>query len=210
MSTRFLLVSAFLLLVSAAAFAQGEVGQPFAKSYSIEIGTGIRPLQMMFGPTRAARELLAPKGQDVDTQGEYFPTLSLTGVLRLRPDTELTLTAGTSWYHHKVIQYPIFGTDPYGNPRYDLTKGTPAGWMNSIYSYSATFQWRHLWNPDRAFVLYTALGAGATYTSSSHFFPLLSITPIAARYGGKHIYGFAELTLGPIATLAHGGLGWRF
>ena len=205
-----ILAALALLLMSVAVSAQ-EKGRPlFDKSFSIELGTGIRPIQMMVSPNRYVQKELAPKGQDIDTDGAFFPTISLTGVLRTGLKTEFTLTAGTCWYHHRVIQYPVFGTDPNGEPRYSIGNGTPAGWMDSIPSYSLTIQWRHLWNPQNAFTLYTGLGAGVTTSSLSDFFPLPSITPIAFRYGGKHLYGFAEFTLGPLASLVHGGLGWRF
>ena len=183
---------------------------PFEKSYSIEIGTGIRPFQMMINPVRAAQARLAPKGQDVDTDGSFYPVVNLTGVLRSGWKTEFTLSAGASWYHHRLIQYPSFGVDPNGKPRYDLEHGERVGWMDSIPAFSGTFQWRHLWNPSNAFLVYTALGAGVTVSYFSSFFPLLSLTPVAFRYGGEHFYAYTELTLGPLASFVHGGLGWRF
>ena len=183
---------------------------PFEKSYSIEIGTGIRPFQMMINPVRAAQVRLAPKGQDVDTDGSFYPVVNLTGVLRSGWKTEFTLSAGASWYHHRLIQYPSFGVDPNGKPRYDLEHGERVGWMDSIPAFSGTFQWRHLWNPSNAFLVYTALGAGVTVSYFSSFFPLLSLTPVAFRYGGEHFYVYTELTLGPLASFVHGGFGWRF
>lgn len=183
---------------------------PFEKSYSIEIGTGIRPFQMMINPVRAAQVRLAPKGQDVDTDGSFYPVVNLTGVLRSGWKTEFTLSAGVSWYHHRLIQYPSFGVDPNGKPRYDLEHGERVGWMDSIPAFSGTFQWRHLWNPSNAFLVYTALGAGVTVSYFSSFFPLLSLTPVAFRYGGEHFYAYTELTLGPLASFVHGGFGWRF
>lgn len=182
----------------------------FEKSYSIEIGTGIRPFQMMINPLRAAQVRLAPKGQDVDTDGSFYPVVNLTGVLRSGWKTEFTLSAGASWYHHRLIQYPSFGMDPDGKPRYDLEHGERVGWMDSIPAFSGTFQWRHLWNPSNAFLVYTALGAGVTVSYFSPFFPLLSLTPVAFRYGGEHFYAYTEMTLGPLASFVHGGLGWRF
>lgn len=210
-----LLIAGLVLLGSSffsfSAFCQEkEDGATFIKSYSIEVGTGLRPVQMMITPTRAIREELAPLGQDIDTEGEFCPVISLTGVLRSGWKTEFTLTAGASWYHHRLIQYPTFGVDPEGKPRYDLEHGERVGWKDSIPAYSLTFQWRHLWNPSKAFLVYTGIGAGVTNSYFSEFFPLLSITPVGFRYGGTHFYAFAELTGGPIASFVHGGLGWRF
>lgn len=208
MRARLLIATLVLLgLFSGTAWGQ-EI--PFEKSYSIEIGTGIRPFQMMINPLRAAQEKLAPKGQDVDTDGSFYPVVNLTGVLRSGWKTEFTLSAGASWYHHRLIQYPSFGMDPDGKPRYDLEHGERVGWMDSIPAFSGTFQWRHLWNPSNAFLVYTALGAGVTVSYFSSFFPLLSLTPVAFRYGGEHFYAYTELTLGPLASFVHGGLGWRF
>ncbi len=208
MRTRLLIATLVLLgLFSGTAWGQ-EI--PFEKSYSIEIGTGIRPFQMMINPLRAAQEKLAPKGQDVDTDGSFYPVVNLTGVLRSGWKTEFTLSAGASWYHHRLIQYPSFGMDPDGKPRYDLEHGERVGWMDSIPAFSGTFQWRHLWNPSNAFLVYTALGAGVTVSYFSPFFPLLSLTPVAFRYGGEHFYAYTEMTLGPLASFVHGGLGWRF
>ena len=56
--------------------------------------------------------------------------------------------------------------------------------------------------------MYSALGVGLTTATS--LVPLPGITPIAVRFGGEHLYFFAEATLGPIATLGHGGIGWKF
>ena len=203
------LFAAIVLLLSSMGIARGQE-VPFEKSYSIEVGTGIRPIQMMIPPLRAARVPLASKGQDVDTDGAFYPVIDLTGVLRSGWKTEFTLTAGASWYHHRLVQYPSFGIDPDGQPRYDLEHGERIGWKDSIPAYSLTFQWRHLWNPSNAFLVYTGIGAGVTVAHFSKFFPMPSVTPVAFRYGGEHFYAFAELTLGPIATFAHGGLGWRF
>lgn len=212
MRTRLLVAAIALLCASPMLSAQGkaEGKTQSSMSYSIEAGTGIQPLQMLLAGDRAVREALAPKGQDIDSQGGFYPVINLTGVIRSGHRTEFTLTAGASWYHHKVIQYPVFGTDPEGRPRYDLKNGTPAGWKDSIPTYSLTLQWRHLWNPDNDFTVYTALGAGVVTRRSFGFVPLPSLTPVAFRYGGKHFYAFAELTLGTLASIAHGGLGWHF
>lgn len=212
MRARFLSVALVMFVTSAAISAQGVSGDgsAYPKSYSIEVGTGMEPVQMMFISVRPVRQELAQFGQDIDRKGEFYPVLSLTGVMRSGRKTEFTLTAGASWYHHKVIQYSVFGTDPEGKPRYDLSDGSPAGWKDSIPTYSLTLQWRHLWNPDNAFNVYTALGAGLVGGRSSSLLPLPCLTPVAFRYGGKHFYAFTELTLGPIATLVHGGLGWHF
>lgn len=208
MKLRLLLAAATLLGAIGSASAQEP--ESFGKSYSVEVSTGIPPLHMLaFAPTWAEEHALAQKGQEVNSEGGFIPVINVTGVLRPRLKTEFTLTAGTCWYHHRLTQYSTFGTDPEGKDRYDLKDGRPAGWTNSNRSYSLTFQWRHLWNPGKAFTMYTALGAGLVYFDGDCV-PLPSLTPIAFRYGGRHFYAFTELTLGTMASLVQGGLGWRF
>ena len=207
MKLRLLIAAAALLGAIGSASAQ-EPGA-FGKSYSIELSTGLPPLHMTFAPTWEEEYAWAQKGQGMNSEGGFYPVINVTGVLRPRLKTEFTLTAGTSWYHHRITQYSTFGIDPEGKDRYNLKDGHPAGWKDSGRSYSLTFQWRHLWNPEKAFSMYTALGAGLVYFDGDCV-PLPSLTPIAFRYGGRHFYAFTELTLGTMASLVQGGLGWRF
>ena len=222
--------AALLLVLAGTAFAQeaGSVGsrndeaaaaQPdavFEQTYSIELGTGMPPLYMQLLPYGRVQEELAQKGQQAIDNGAFYPVISLSGVMRCGLKTELTLTFGTSWCYNKLIQYPVFGTDPNGLPRYDLYKGSPAGTLVSSPVLTILLQYRHLWNPKNAFVLYSGAGFGFStgflqYRGSSPLpNPIPAITPIAFRYGGEHFYGFAECTLGPVASFVHGGLGWRF
>jgi len=212
MRPRLILAVAALLTAASAVCAQGITSRelPVYKSFSIEAGTGLRPLHMTFVPTYGYKEELADKGQAVDYDGAFYPVVSLTGVMRTREKTEFTLSAGASWLHHKITQYSTFGIDPQGKPRYNLNDGESIGWSDSEPIFTFTFQWRHLWNPQNAFVAYTALGAGAVVSSSLEFAALPSLTPIAFRYGGRHFYAFTELTLGTLATFVHGGIGWHF
>lgn len=211
MRARVLLAATALLLVATGiARGQDDASYPFEKTFSIEVGTGYPPLQML-APRRAAQRQLAPKGQDVDPQDAFCPVASLTGVYRSSLKTEVAMTAGVSWYRHKLIQHPSFGIDPNGNPRYDLDRKENLGWTNSIPSYSLSFQVRHLWNPDKDFVVYSALGAGLVlFSNQTRVSPMPALTPVAFRYWGNHLYAFAEMTFGPAASLLNGGVGWRF
>lgn len=205
MKTRLIAIAA-LLCVAVTAFAQDE--PEFSKRYSIEIGTGMPPLYMSDYPSYAVQKRLEQLGQAPVADDVFHPVVSLSGVVQVNPKTEFVLTSGVSWNHNKLMQYPVFGTDPYGKPRYDLDKGLPAGTLDSSPIFSVLFQYRHLWNPQDVLVVYSAAGIGYAFTLG--FPPLPSLTPIALRLGGNHIYGFAEFTIGPIATFVHGGLGWHF
>lgn len=206
MRAPFLIAAALLCW---AGIAQAQVPYPYPKSFSIELGTGLPPLHTsLLAPSRSVREQLAQSGQDINLTGAFYPVINLTGIYRSTLHSEYTLNLGVSWCHHRVTQYSVFGTDPKGQPRYDLDDGSPAGWKDSTPIGTLTFQYRYLYNPHRPVVVYSALGFGfSTHTS---YLPLPSLTPIAARYGGEHFYGFLECTLGPLASFVHGGLGWRF
>lgn len=203
-------VFAALLLASGvpAAAADGD-GVPFRKCFSLELGTGIQPLHMTLAPSHNEERALAQKGQAFNKGDDYFcPILSLSEVWRFAPHWEFCLTEGIGWKHMPVIQYDTFGVGPSGEPRYDLSKGSPAGWKATRPIGSLTAHARFIWSPKWAVTVYSALGVGLT--TSTYYIPLPSVTPIALRIGKKHFYGFAEVSLGPVATIAHGGFGWKF
>ena len=207
---RNLFLTAILLLV-AVNTAAGQDDIPFKEEYSIEIGTGVAPLHTSLGPSWTYEEALAKQGQTLTTSDAMYPTFDITGAVRSAKHHEFTLSVGVSWIHHKVFQHSRFGIDPNGNPRYNINDKTFSGWADTPPVFSFTVQWRYLWNPEDKVSLYSGLGLG--YVSNqfdSLFLPLPSVTPVALRIAGKHFYGFAELMVGPMATLAHGGLGWKF
>lgn len=209
MNVRFMAIACLCLASAFSAGAQQEqsVIPQFQKSYSIELGTGIQPFYMnsWTAPSDAVKDRLAAKGQR-PAWPYYYPVISLTGVMRVSRKSEHILTLGSTWCHHQVMQYAESGgVDPEGKPRYNTKESTIIGWMDSSAMFSLTWQWRHLWTPDRPVVLYSGLGIGLVMLT-----PVPDLTPFGLRFGGTHLYGFAELTLGPVATLAHGGLGWRF
>jgi hypothetical protein len=201
----FPLVVALLLGSSLPARAQ-QLPDNFQRSWSIEMGTGMQPWHMSYVPRKTEIEL-AEKGQSIGKSFEYYPAFSLGVVYRPYKWTEFAATLGTAWRYYELIQYPVFGTDPDGNPRYDLYDGSYAGWKHTNPVFSLVLRCHHIWNPGRAVELYTGGGLGICTMAPV---PLPEFTPIAARFAGDHFYIFLELTLGPIATLAHAGLGWRF
>ena len=178
-----LLAAALLLGAAAVASAQEEPG--FQQVFSFELSTGIRPIHTVDTPSYTRKKELAELGQAINTQDAFYPVVNLTGVWRPWKRTEFTVTAGASWCFHPVTQYEVFGTDPYGKPRYDLQKGTPAGWKGSTPFFNVTLQWRHLWTPRHMVVLYSGAGAGIVF-NAEHFFPAPSVTLIGLRAGGKH------------------------
>ena len=203
------LIALLLLLVTGGIALAGDGNPPFKKRFSLEIGAGPAPFHTrQLVNSSSFKEKLAGEGRKKDMTDALFPAISISGICRVGPRWEIALTGGYSWCHHQVIQYKPFGVDPYGQPRYDLEEGTPAGWTNSSASCSLTLQGRYLWIPDKAFELYSAFGVGLT--TATEYTPIPSLTPIAARYGGKHFYIFAETALNPIALFGHGGFGWRF
>ena len=139
MKGRFLFVL-FFLGMAISAFAQEESDPvrvhlrrtvPWQKSYSVEIGTGIPPIHMIMVPTYEVERALAEKGQEANLEGAIHPVVSLSGVYRVREASELLLTVGVSCCYYDITQYAVFGTDPDGNPRYDLEKGAYAGRIRS-------------------------------------------------------------------------------
>lgn len=195
-----------LFFLSIAAFAQER--EDAVKSFSIEVGTGISPLYMSDTPSRSVQQRLAQKSLVANDEDCFHPVVTLTGVFRINAKSELTVSAGTSWNHNKLIKCPIFGVDPSGQPRLNIEEGQPAGTLESSPEFSILFQYRHLWNPQNALVCYSGIGAG--FSTAMGFYPIPSFTPLALRLGGEHIYGFVEGTVSILATFVHGGIGWRF
>ncbi len=196
------------ILVVAALLAWGSAAYAYDGRFSIEVGTGLQPLHMTLAPTHAEEMALAELGQLALDSGSFCPVISLTGVWSLSPHWELCATGGISWKHFEYMQYPTFGTGPSGEPRYNLRNGKKAGWKASKPVPSLTAQARFIWSPNWKVTVYSALGLG--FTSVTEIYPMPEITPIALRFGREHFYTFAEATIGPIATFAHIGFGWRF
>lgn len=196
------------ILIVAALLAWGTTAYASDGRFSLEIGTGVQPLHMTASPTYYEKKDLAELGQLALDSGSFCPVLSISGVWGLSPHWELCATGGVSWRHFEYVQYPTFGTGPSGEPRYNLSKGSKAGWKASKPVPSLTAQARFIWSPYWKVTVYSALGLGLTTVTD--FIPMPEITPIALRFGKDHFYTFAEATIGPIATFGHIGFGWRF
>ena len=204
-----ILISMACLLLSVAALSQEK--EPFHGSWSVEIGTGIYPFYMtdLFVPTRDLETELADKGQEIyNTSQAFVSSVSVAGVYRFGPHSEVTATGQLHWRHYQIIQYPAFGTDPNGKDRYDLNQKAEYVRDGNVWVPALTFRYRYLYNPEHFVTVYTGFGLGFNY--SSVFMVIPEVTPIGLRFGRDHFYAFAELTIGNVATLAHGGLGWKF
>lgn len=205
-------MKARILLTGALLIAGSIAGAQDYKSFSLEAGTGLQPLHMTFAPTTREKRALAEKGQSAHEDDSLCPTFSLSEVFRLNGHWELCLTEGISWKNYHLIQYNTFGIDPNGKPRYDLDDRTDLGKKASDPFGTLYVQLRLIWSPKWKVTCYSALGGGVIVSGFSRADLALSpgITPVGIRFGGKHLYGFAEFTLSPIATFGHGGIGWRF
>lgn len=205
-----------LFSFSFAAFAGDDdpvPGSVWKHGFSLEVGTGFMPLHMAL-LNQNLDYSLADKGQEYSlTDGSWHPAFSISFNWRPRKQTEFSFAAGLSWFHHGVVQFSVFGTDPAGKLRYDLDEGRDVGMKNSLFTPTLTVQFRHIWTPDRAVQWYSGCGLGLVPlyqdSSSSAIVPLPAFTPIGMRYGGRHFYFFLEHTYSPAASLLHGGLGWR-
>ena len=212
MRVRFLSV---LILLGMAVTAFAQVPEPPVRvhrhrslpaptRFSLELGTGYPPLHTLLIHNYSVNPDL---GQDSSAEMSHFSALSLSGVFRSNWRTEFVLTAGLSWVPFRITQYGTFGIDPKGNPRYDLDI-VEDEWRESVYKPSLTVSYRHIINPGGAVEWYSGLSLGLVYMKELNVLP--GVTVIGLRWAGEHAYFFAENTYSPVATLIHGGLGWKF
>lgn len=205
---RLLLASWVFLAVFSTAFGQEKT---YRKSFSLEVGLSQGPMHMTIrgvSPSRDLEDDLAKLGQEADDHDHIHPSLTLSGVLRTGYRWETVLTGCVSWSHCRIIQYETFGTDPEGNARYDLSKGSQVGWADVSPVWSLTLQGRVFWNPEWKVQMYSAFGIGLS--GATDVLPLPSVMPVGCRLHGKHAYFFTEAGLSPFASFLHGGLGWKF
>lgn len=216
---RFILAFVLFALTWLSAIAQERAyslpssSQPFRQTFSVEAGTGVGPWHMRIiymSPSYERRREFAKYGQDADMDSAIYPALDLSLVWRTSEHWEHAFTVGVSWCHHQVLQYEEFGVDPDGNPRYDLSSGTPVGWTDSTPFTSFTWQARRLYNPQAKVQMYSGIGLGIITDLNTGAFPLPAFTLFGARYTTPHFYFYFELPLSDIALLAHGGFGWKF
>lgn len=178
--------------------------QEWGEGFSIQVGTGLgRTLTTVLYEVESEYE---SKGQDL-TIGNFSPTFTVSGVFEIQELTEIVLRAGISRYTRRIDQYGVFGTDPYGRPRYDI-KGVPVkSWKKNVVVPSTTVLLRLLWGGGSFFESYSEIGFGISFVDGVKFVP--AVTPFAFRAGGEHLYFFVENTYSPDALFLHIGLGWH-
>ena len=193
----------FILMI---AFCTGISAR--AQSFSLEVGSGLPSLYVWITNFDESGVFHA-NGQWAVYK--WTPTLSISAVWQNADRWEVAISCSVAQRLYDVTQYPEFGTDPYGNPRYDFNQpGQPLGTKGLKPVETLYLQGRYFWlGSDEVFSLYSAFGAGAV-TNFHSVLPAIGITPLAFRISGKHFYFFAEATVSPLATFGHGGFGWRF
>lgn len=190
--------------------AEESAEKPAKKSFSLEVGTGFAPLHFLHGTKWMIEEDLAAKGQGIDDS--HTRSFTLSGLWRFAESWEAKLIAELAWLNCGVLQYPTFGTDPSGQPRYriDYNQAEHVGRLNGGYCWATTAMMRYIWNPKDALQVYSEFGLGIIFDNVNCPYVLPGITFIGLRYCWNHIYIYAENTYSPAATLVHGGIGWRF
>ena len=215
---RLLLCALLLTSAIATAAAQNMEGYnsfpQWKRGFSIEAGAGIPPLHM-FLLNRWGEDEFADKGQDTNPLKltRQIPSFSLSAVWRTGERSEWVLSLCASRMRYSVTQYSIFGTDPDGKPRYDLTDGKDAGYAHSPVIPALSASYRGIWYSDKPWEVYSAIGLGLIFIPDGDpgwLLPLPAVTPFGVRVGGEHFYGFLESTFSPAATFIHGGVGWHF
>lgn len=201
------LILAGLLLLSLPSL---QAQTPARRKYSLEISTGPGPLHSRFtNPGQyfnANYRELARKGQKAENP-ILQPALAVSFVFHTSEYWDFAATAGLSWNTYPITQYPAFGTTPEGAPRYDLTRGEPAGWTSSNFQPALMVSWRIHWLRCENIRLYSAFGGGLVPVTFP--VPLPYLSPIGFQLGRGRLYLLGEATLSPAASFALLGLGWR-
>lgn len=199
-----------LLLVGVAAYAQDSDYDYFRRSFSLEAGAGFMPIHNLLTNTDPIDRSLASVGQTTDNKSTV--ALSITGVFNCSPKWSIALKCGVSWFNCDVIQYPVFGIDPSDKPRYllDYNQAEKIDRISTSWSWTTTLMFRHIWNPPNVIQTYSEIGLGAIFGNADRTYLLPGITPVGIRICFSHFYLYAENTFSPIATMFHGGVGWKF
>lgn len=206
-----LLIAMACLLLPVAAWSQEK--EPFPASWSVEIGTGVYPFYMNFEPSRGLETELAQKGQEIyNISDALISSVTLAGGYRFSRRSEVIATAQLNWRNYQIRQYPVFGKDPAGKDRYDVIQKATYVDDGAAFVPAVTIRYRFLYNPDDLLTVYSGFGIGAVVSFSDNvsFGVIPDVTILGLRLGRDHFYVFAEATIGNVATLGYGGLGWKF
>ena len=193
-----------LLLFGASAFSQEY-------HHSVEISTGPPCILGLMYPPGSPDNGLTMEGQQ---QGIGYHAwapmnLSLAYNYQINKHWEVSALLTHCGYIYSKYQYPEKGEGPNGM-EYDW-KATPEnlGLRYDSRGFYLTGLARYYWYTKKAsYQWYSAVGASVVNSSSIPIWPVL--TPIGIRFGARHWYGRAELTVGVPATLLLVGVGRRF
>ena len=215
------LVICLLLLsgTAAASVAQDAAQFPapatWEKSFAIEAGAGFAPVHMFLAyPSAREEREFADKGQRVTESSPLTPSFSLSAIWRTGEKSELVLALSASRMRYSITQYSVFGIDPDGKPRYDLSDGKEVGRTHSPVSTSLSACYRRLWLRDGHWTVYYAIALGLVHTPDKgpgpHVNVMPGFAPLGMRYGWQNLYACVELGFTPAASLIAAGIGWKF
>ena len=213
----------FFLLTGAIATAAAQDTDGYAslpqwkRGFSIEAGAGFAPVHMFLAyPSAREEREFADKGQRV-TESRLLrtPSFSLSAIWRTGEKSELVLALSATRMRYSITQYSVFGTDPDGKPRYDLSDGKEAGRTHSPVSTSLSACYRRLWLRDGHWTVYSAIALGLVHTPDKgpgpHVNVMPGFAPFGMRYGWKHFYACVEIfSFSLSASLLTAGVGWKF
>ena len=98
----------------------------------------------------------------------------------------------------------------------DNVKGRQQSYGIAIYP-----EYRRIWNPDCKVKVYiaasTGLGVGCYYNCKKEYrpgewsyVPILQFTPVGLSFGGRTVFGFAQLEMGTYLYGGRAGIGYKF
>lgn len=180
--------------------------------HSITLSTGIPPILPMMYPRGSANNGYTMDGWNTGTgyKTHFSYTFTLAYNYQFTKRWEMALVATTCGYIYSQYQHPEKGVNDYGVMTYD--------WDDSKRQYQGTYldfrgiipaaMVRFYWLARESVQMYSAVGAGLMFSSPVILYPTL--TPVGIRFGKKHWFGLAELTVGSTATILLAGAGYRF
>lgn len=208
--------SVLVLLLALVPFLRGQAQEvPFYQEHphSVEISTGPPFLLAMIYPPGSMDNGLTMNGWHTGLgYKSWFPVnVSLGYNYQYNRHWEFSFQFTYAAYVYSTYQYPEKGENEFGKV-YDWN-ATPQnlglGLDSRVLAPASVVRYYWLTKKPK-FQLYSALGVGVFlgYTGSLRVCPTL--TPFGIRFGSRHWFGRAELTIGPAATLIQIGVGRRF
>lgn len=209
---RHLSLLCLLLLVP---FSKGLAQERFYfedHQHSITLSTGIPPVMAMMHPPGDPDNGPTMDGWNTGTgyNSHFSYTFTIAYNYQFTKRWEMALVATTCGYIYSQYQYPEKGVDDYGNILYDWdkSKGQYQGTHLDFRGIIPAAMVRFYWLARERVQMYSAAGVGLMFASRPIVYPTL--TPVGIRFGRKHWFGLAELTIGSTGTILLAGAGYRF